>query len=446
MASDAMQHSALSPNQDDGFTDRMLALQKFSLKTPRSASRRGLMVLAGGIVLLAVLLGIGVFAARSGSNTGPLTGIGLIFGLGASVFGFVQLVRALMAQTMTVSCPSCGAAHKLYRSVTCYVCTQCYRLLRFTPRANVQVRDLVNVRCPQCSTEWATTADDGRAVCHACGLPVEIKRGVATPVASDSNCLSCGTAVVRASCFCPKCGELIAEPEHPAQYSDSGSLMSFQLPPCTGNGMDSISSMANSGIGFLAHATWLQHSMREALVEGSTETLSPKDLVALLEVLQRGVASLNQALVSAPALSPAVRSMSAMYDCLFASVLKHTVDRERKRFRGSVTGSGTLIVVFGDLSRTLKALASVHSAMVTRQQGHTTEQSEFQPLESSSYPDWPMPQTSKAEGTPESFIRVANAEELLDWAERQLTSSTDVSTRRMPESALSLLPGRSGVQ
>lgn len=363
--------------------DRASLLQQQERKTPASRSARlklavgltafaGVVFLVGGLVV--VVMGPGTFLQTllkgpppggiSETFTDPAYDVVVFTSIFMLMFGCFALMGGYMVVKELVwvrktACPFCGRGLELPRETTSYICPTCAHLLRFSSDAATQ---MVQVRCPLCSTEWGTTPDSGRMTCHSCGLPVDMANGRLGAVASDGQCPDCTTPVSVASYFCPHCGKLLARPYlassplRPSSFEDSGisNVGDDEKDAGLPKGLDSNSIRANSACGFLVQAAWLAESNRLDLekAESSKKPLSFQDHAKFLGRMDQGVSCLSLALELDPRCAPAVNDMLVSYDRLLVSILQRTVTKET----GGIMGAHLVPVTYYGLEPFMKEL------------------------------------------------------------------------------------------
>lgn len=191
------------------FIEKLIEQQRDSKKTVKSGLKASLIMGTVGVTF--VIIGIVLLVLASSSGVDASTrGFGKLIGLVAPIVGAVLIVGSLLMAVVsllkpkkTVICPFCKKEHKLYASVSSYICDGCENLMlldKTKPGGSLFV-----ATCPVCYSAWAIAENYGETRCVNCGA---LLRSVQTKVEvlSQSPCTSCGNPLARGQYVCLACG------------------------------------------------------------------------------------------------------------------------------------------------------------------------------------------------------------------------------------------------
>lgn len=437
---------------ETAFQRHMWDLQNSSPKTPKGAVRRGATVLFLGVLCW---IGLATFYASDGSDglirvgetVGDIWGLVglllLILSVLAPIIGVVLILVALFRPTRRVKCPYCSTSHKLYFKVRSYVCTGCACVLRlpFTKTAK-----MIKVTCPQCSTEWSTTTDREKMQCFSCGLTIDMDDGRASLVITKEKCGECATPIANSIYFCPKCGKLNSKPHEMERLEVDGDLhelMRTSLPP-TVDGMDAISLMANSGIGFLVRATWSAHSTLQKLkrLEENQQKQRLNDQIELLRAISYAMEYLHEAVVLKPLLAPAVLSILQVFNHCLTLTIAGAVEWDSGRLYGYLSPNASsdemiaLRTSYNSYKQITIDLSNKHNIVVKRVASEIgLTQNEV------SAKLWPEPILDIRLSRDGQSIVAMNRQIMHDQITPSAASFSSISEVHIPKSALVLIPG-----
>lgn len=136
-----------------------------------------------------------------------------VLGALGTIVGFIWTIVNSVRPTKVIACPRCGTGHRVYRSVTKYMCTSCRTLL-------LVHRDLaVNPEfsaCPYCGLQTAVSEGHGAFLCPNCGL-VREAGGLGGAMLNQA-CPACSKPVPQGVIYCKHCGGILASDfDQPAQ-------------------------------------------------------------------------------------------------------------------------------------------------------------------------------------------------------------------------------------
>jgi hypothetical protein len=142
----------------------------------------------------------------------------LIVGALFTVIGLIATIVALVRPTKRVRCPSCKAAHTIFRAVREYICPSCCELLRVGESSYCEP---ASVTCSYCSHKTAVSRDHGSFPCSDCGIFLT-PEGRFSSSAVDS-CPECNAQVPQGALFCIECDALFERQYlYPAKEDDRG--------------------------------------------------------------------------------------------------------------------------------------------------------------------------------------------------------------------------------
>lgn len=133
------------------------------------SSAKALVGIVGGVICL----GLGaVFAAWGGPSMVGLAGVLLFFGVGGTIFGIVEIVKAKKVSSVKVSCPYCNAPNFLTEHPTSdFSCRTCFRMI---PVDNGQILQVNSVRCGFCNALNYWSARSFGLICEECSHAIPI--------------------------------------------------------------------------------------------------------------------------------------------------------------------------------------------------------------------------------------------------------------------------------
>jgi len=307
--------------------------QRLARKTVGSMFGRGIGLVVAGVVGWIIFTTFDLF--KFATDNVIFIGLpSLLLLLGAPLYGIYMIISSVSSSKRIVTCPYCGEKHLLFSKVRSYICTGCARVLRFLEN---NTREMIKVTCPLCGLEWATTIDAGNTNCFSCGQQVYVAEGQVERLPHTQTCANCKTPLRESQYFCPKCGMLHAQPPEAEPYEFNMYTESISVGS-TSDGMDVISLMANSGLGFVVRTTWMLQQIRTTIeqnmvTQDQIAALSHNDRAdhinkhtKFLQQMKKGIGDLSEALTLESKLAPAILDTLNNLRASVAFVLNNAVD------------------------------------------------------------------------------------------------------------------------